>query len=123
MGVWSLQNNSRVILVSQKILNETFNFIASVFQNCHKIHFLLHFHFCCFSIDRREQINFFLWCIYILSFKTKNNLDSVKSPIVFFCFSLVLIIKTENVSLQYETESWKQILLMCFVKKGVLENG
>ena len=45
---------------AQKILNKTSKFgpnvskilIASAFQNWHKMRFLLHFHVCCFSINR-----------------------------------------------------------------------
>ena len=44
----------------------------SVFQNWHNIHFLLHFHVCCFSNNRYEWISTFLWCIYILSSKSKK---------------------------------------------------
>ena len=58
---------------------------ASVFQNWHRIHFLLHFHICCFSC--------------FLSFKQKKIiLILVKSPIECLCFSSL----------------WKsQFLLMC----------
>ena len=45
-------------------------------QNWHKIHFLLHFHACSSSNNSFESINFFMWCIYILSFKLVKNWSS-----------------------------------------------
>ena len=47
----------------------------------------------------------------------KKNLDIGQSPYWFSLLSSFWIINTEKVSLRWETKSWKQILLVCSIKK------
>ena len=90
---------SKVILVPQRTLNKTSTFWPNApkilskcipelpWQNWHKIHFLLHFHACSSSNNSFEWINFFMWCIYILSFKLVKNWSSwSKALLNFFVF-------------------------------------
>ena len=111
-----------MILVAQKILNKTSKFrpnaskiLKSLFQNWHKIPFLLHFHVSSFINNMYKWINFFMWCIYILSFKLIKNWSNwskaLLSFFVFLCFELYTLKKSIF---------W---YISCSVKKGVLENG
>ena len=68
---------------------------ASVFQNWRKIHFLLHFHACSFNNIRHEWINFFMQCIYFLSFKLVRNWSNWPKA-QFLCFSLLWITDNYN---------------------------
>ena len=53
----------------------------------------------------------------ILRFKSNKILILVKSPIEFLCLFSFWIVITEKVSIRWETKSWKQILLVCSIKK------
>ena len=107
---------SKLILVPQKILNKSSTFWPNApkilsncipelpWQNWHKIHFLLHFHACCFSNNSFEWISFFMCCIYILSFKLFKirQVSSLKSLIEFLSFSSLWIINNYK---QFELQS------------------
>ena len=84
----------KLILVPQKIPNKTSTFWLDApqkiskcipelqWQNWHKILFLLHFHVCTSSNNSFEWIHFFMWCIYILSFKLGKNWSSWSKAIL-----------------------------------------
>ena len=74
------------LLVPQKTFDPmSQNYSASVFQNWHKIHFLLHIHVCCTIIIAMNK-NFYV--VYLNSeFQIKKIiLIFVRSPIEFLCF-------------------------------------
>ena len=121
---------SKVILVSQKILNKTSTFWPNApkilskcipersWNNWHKIHFLLHFHACSFSNNSFEWIIFFMWCIYIVSFELFKNWSSVSKAL--WNFFLFLRIELQTVITIWIIVS---LLLMCSVKMLFLKKA
>ena len=121
---------SKVILVSQKILNKTFTFWPNApkirskcilelsWHNWHKIYFLLHFHACSFSNNSFEWIIFFMWCIYIVSFELFKNWSSVSKAL--WNFFLFLRIELQTVITIWIIVS---LLLMCSVKMLFLKKA
>ena len=96
----------KVILVPQKILNKTSNLwpniskilVASVFQNWQIITskdyisiIRLHFHICCFSINKYEWMKNFYGVFMFWVSNQKNNLDigqkPYRIPLLFFALS------------------------------------
>ena len=117
MGGWKniiingwVRHNSGLDLkmVRQKILNKTSTFWPNApkilskcipelpWQNWRKIHFLLHFHARSLSNNSFEWIIFFMWCIYILSFKLFKSWSSWSKALLnfflFLCFEWKTII-------------------------------
>ena len=113
----------KVILVSEKILNKTSTFWPNApkilskcipdfsWHNCHRMHFLLHFHACSLSNNSFEWIIFFMLCIYIVSFELFKNWSSVSKAL--WNFFLFLRIELQTVITIWIIVS---LLLMCSVK-------
>ena len=101
---------------------ENFQFFTQCLKNTQQVYsrtgtryiFFYIFIFSIFVNNRYEWIKIFIWCYLYFEFQIKKTiLIFVKSPTEFLCFSLLWIINTEKLS----------FLLMCSVKKNLLENG
>ena len=99
--------HSKLILMPQMIINKNLHFwpnlskilLTSVFQNWHKIYFLLHFHVCCFSINRYEWMKFFYGGLIFWVSNQKDNVDIVQKPHWISMYSWLWIINIEKVSI------------------------